>query len=80
MRMDVHQRSGLMPVKQSASTQAQSVSSSSNIGGAHNLKSGPTASINTFAEFGQEVEIHNLLVIDQHTFEGIFLNIMSVVI
>ncbi|KAK6638735.1 DNA damage-binding protein 1 [Polyplax serrata] len=69
MRMDVHQRSGLMPVKQSASTQAQSVSSSSNIGGAHNLKSGPTASINTFAEFGQEVEIHNLLVIDQHTFE-----------
>jgi hypothetical protein len=25
---------------------------------------------NTAAEFGQEVEVHNLLVIDQHTFEG----------
>jgi hypothetical protein len=25
---------------------------------------------NTAVEFGQEVEVHNLLVIDQHTFEG----------
>lgn len=72
MRMDVHTRSGLAPARQSASTQAQSISSSSNIGGAHNLKAGPTASINTPAEFGQEVEVHNLLIIDQHTFEGNF--------
>lgn len=76
MRMDIHQRSGLMPAKQSASTQAQSSSSSSNIGGAHNLKGGPTASINTPAEFGQEVEVHNLLIIDQHTFEGVVFNIV----
>ena len=33
-------------------------------GGMGQVASGATA------DFGQEVEIHNLLVIDQHTFEG----------
>ena len=49
-------------MRPSASTQATSTSSSSHVA-AHN-KPGYTAS-----EIGQEIEVHNLLVIDQHTFE-----------
>lgn len=61
VRMDIQDSSGLTPARQSASTQTSNVTSSSNMS---LLKPGVS---NT--EFGQEVEVHNLLVIDQNTFE-----------
>ncbi|XP_053685070.1 DNA damage-binding protein 1 [Sabethes cyaneus] len=61
VRMDIQDSSGLTPSRQSASTQTSNVTSSSNMG---LLKPGAS---NT--EFGQEVEVHNLLIIDQNTFE-----------
>ncbi|XP_050068319.1 DNA damage-binding protein 1 [Anopheles maculipalpis] len=61
-RMDVQDSSGLTPARQSASTQTNNITQSSGMG---LLK--PGAASNT--EFGQEVEVHNLLIIDQNTFE-----------
>lgn len=66
MRMDIQDSSGLMPSRPSASTQTQNVTSSSNVGSLAKPGAGTSGS-NT--EFGQEVEIHNLLIIDQNTFE-----------
>uniref|UniRef100_A0A1B0DIH4 Uncharacterized protein n=1 Tax=Phlebotomus papatasi TaxID=29031 RepID=A0A1B0DIH4_PHLPP len=66
LRMDIQDSSGLIPSRPSASTQTQNVTSSNNVGSL--LKPGAGAS-GSNAEFGQEVEIHNLLVIDQNTFE-----------
>lgn len=64
-RMDVQDSTGLIPSRPSASTQTQNVTTSSNMS---LLKPGAGSSaIN--AEYGHEVEIHNLLVIDQNTFE-----------
>ncbi|XP_011303524.1 DNA damage-binding protein 1 [Fopius arisanus] len=63
MRVDVQESSGVSIVRPSASTQATSTSSASHV--ASHSKPGHTAS----SEIGQEVEIHNLLIIDQHTFE-----------
>lgn len=62
MRVDVQETSGINIVRPSASTQALGISNSSHIT-THN-KPGNAAS-----DVGQEVEIHNLLIIDQHTFE-----------
>lgn len=64
MRMDIQDSNGTTPARASASTQAQSVSSSSS---AKVL----SASASTHVEhmFGDEVEVHSLLVLDQHTFE-----------
>ncbi|XP_055622836.1 DNA damage-binding protein 1-like [Toxorhynchites rutilus septentrionalis] len=59
--MDLQDSSGLTPSRQSASTQTTNVTYSSNMA---LLKPGASS-----AEFGQEVEIHNLLIIDQNTFE-----------
>lgn len=64
-RTDVQDSSGLIPSRPSASTQTQNVTSSSNIA---LLKAGSGAS-NINNEFGHEVEIYNLLIIDQNTFE-----------
>ncbi|XP_062536112.1 DNA damage-binding protein 1 [Armigeres subalbatus] len=61
VRTDVQDSSGLAPSRQSASTQTSNVTSSTNIA---LLKPGASN-----AEFGQEVEVHNLLIIDQNTFE-----------
>ncbi|KXJ71791.1 DNA damage-binding protein 1 [Aedes albopictus] len=61
VRTDIQDSSGLTPSRQSASTQTTNVTSSTNMG---LLKTGATN-----AEFGQEVEVHNLLIIDQNTFE-----------
>ncbi|XP_055682450.1 DNA damage-binding protein 1 [Lutzomyia longipalpis] len=66
LRMDIQDSSGLIPSRPSASTQTQNVTSSNNVGSL--LKPGAGAS-GSNAEFGLEVEIHNLLVIDQNTFE-----------
>lgn len=64
-RTDIQDATGLIPSRSSASTQTQNVTTSSNIS---LLKPGAGISgINN--EFGYEVEIHNLLVIDQNTFE-----------
>jgi len=68
MRLDVNQKSGQVPSKQSASTLAQNITSSSNMPGSVSGKS--SLPISNIHEIGQEVEVHNLLIIDQHTFEG----------
>jgi DNA damage-binding protein 1 len=62
MRVDIQESNGVNIVRPSASTQAASVSSNTHIA-AHNK---PT---NTVIDVGQEVEVHNLLIVDQHTFE-----------
>lgn len=62
MRVDVQETTGINIVRPSASTQAGSVSISSHIT-THNKPS------NTANDVGQEVEVHNLLIVDQHTFE-----------
>lgn len=64
-RTDIQDATGLIPSRPSASTQTQNVTTSSNI---TLLKPGAGNS-NINNEFGHEVEIHNLLVIDQNTFE-----------
>lgn len=63
VRTDVQTSSGLMPTRSSASMQTQNITTSSNLsslsrpGGAPNI------------EHGQELEMNNLLVLDQNTFE-----------
>lgn len=55
---------GTMPVRQSASTTALNMSSSTN------MKGLPGQSGAEGSHIGDEIELHSLLVIDQHTFEG----------
>ncbi|XP_014225976.1 DNA damage-binding protein 1 [Trichogramma pretiosum] len=62
MRIDVMEQNGINTVRQSASTTVQSISNSTQ-NNSHNKPA------NTAADCGQEVEVHNLLIIDQHTFE-----------
>lgn len=66
MRTDVQDAAGLNPPKPSASTQTQNVTSSNSIG---SLPKSGVGTSGSYTEFGQEVEIHNLLIIDQNTFE-----------
>lgn len=65
MRMDLQDSNGQTPSRPSASTHAAMMTSSS---------SGKmvTTGTSTMGEhtYGDEVEVHSLLVIDQHTFEG----------
>ncbi|KAF7990593.1 hypothetical protein HCN44_000398 [Aphidius gifuensis] len=61
MRVDVQESNGVNWIRPSASTQATSTSSCSHI----TSQNKPTHT----GDVGQEVEIHNLLIIDQHTFE-----------
>lgn len=67
MRLDIQSSSGLSPARPSASTQASSTTNSSSV--ASLLKTGGGTTAPTI-DVGQEVEVHNLLIIDQHTFEG----------
>ncbi|KAF4521020.1 hypothetical protein B566_EDAN002515 [Ephemera danica] len=67
MRLDTQNPSGAIPSRPSASTQASSTTSSSSV--ASLLKSGGSATINSQPDIGQEVEVHSLLIIGQHTFE-----------
>lgn len=65
LRIDVQGRGGPKPLRPSASTQAQNITFSSNIV----PKPGGGNSSTTNAEIGQELDINNLLIIDQNTFE-----------
>jgi len=70
--MDIVESCGLTPARQSASTQAQSVTSSSSLG---SIIKAPIASRDSAGggggpEIGQEIEQYNLLIIDQHSFAG----------
>lgn len=69
-RLDVQEINGLTPLRPSASTQAQNASYSSSMSSV--IKLGGNAGIGGAAsndQYGQEVEVHSLLIIDQHTFE-----------
>nr|XP_023018140.1 DNA damage-binding protein 1 [Leptinotarsa decemlineata] len=70
-RIDIQDSTGLNPARQSASTMAQSVTISSSVGSLAISKSGSSSLLggNLVPDYGQEVEIHNLLIIDQNTFE-----------
>lgn len=61
MRVDIQESTQVNIVRPSASTQATSATNSSQP--THNKPS------NTASDVGQEVEVHNLLIVDQHTFE-----------
>jgi len=64
--MDIQDSNGTAPARPSASTQALNTSSSCN------TKLTGTAPSLTEHVFGDEVEINSLLILDQHTFEGIY--------
>lgn len=64
VRMDIQDSTGLVPARQSASTQGQSVSHASSV-----LPKPGAGASGMNAEYGQEIEMHNLLIIDQNTFE-----------
>ncbi|KAB0803831.1 hypothetical protein PPYR_00801 [Photinus pyralis] len=71
VRMDIQDSTGLNPARPSASTMTQSVTVSSSVGSLSLGKSSVSgiSGTNLTPEYGQEVEVHNLLIIDQHTFE-----------
>ena len=64
MRHDIQDKNGLQPSRASASTQAQSSTASSSLGSLVRTTQGTGQT-----EYGQEVEVYSLLIIDQHTFE-----------
>ncbi|XP_077558107.1 DNA damage-binding protein 1-like [Haemaphysalis longicornis] len=66
VRQDIQGSAGLAPVRPSASTLAQSFTYSSHSSSALHIVG---ASRTTSERLGQEVEVHNLLIINQHTFE-----------
>ncbi|CAH1116723.1 unnamed protein product [Phaedon cochleariae] len=70
-RIDIQDSTGLNPARQSASTMAQSVTISSSVGSLAVSKSGGSGLLGgaNAPDYGQETEVHNLLVIDQNTFE-----------
>ena len=72
-RVDIVESSGLNPARQSASTQAQSVSTSSSLGSVIKAPVSTRDSTGSGggAEIGQEIEVYNLLIVDQHSFAGI---------
>ncbi|RZF44982.1 hypothetical protein LSTR_LSTR001943 [Laodelphax striatellus] len=72
MRIDQQESVGTSPIRPSASTQVQSTSSSGSSSGfaqSVNKPVGVGVAATGQHEYGLEVEVHNLLVIDQHTFE-----------
>lgn len=66
VRTDVQTSSGLIPMRSSSSTQTSNITTSSNLPSL----SRPGGAAYTF-EHGQEVEMNNLLIMDQNTFEVI---------
>ena len=66
MRMDIQGSNGSTPARPSASTQATATSSSS----ASKMMTSSSSNTLTDHTYGDEVEVHSLLVLDQHTFEG----------
>lgn len=81
MRIDVHEGINLVPARPSASTTAQNISGAINNRIPSNVSAvggnqGPL-SIGS-SEYGLEVETHNMLILDQNTFEGeFFFNIIN---
>jgi len=76
MRIDVHEGINLVPARTSASTTAQNTSGAinsrlPNSTSIANSNQGPLSLGGS--EYGLEVEIHNMLIIDQNTFEGKFI-------
>jgi len=67
MRHDIQDVDGYIPARQSASTTAQNTTHSSNM--ASVIKPGSSISANSSEQMGQEMEVFNLLIVDQHTFE-----------
>nr|CAG4643697.1 EOG090X00HD [Lepidurus arcticus] len=75
-RLDIMDSSGLSPARPSASTQTPSTSSSASVGSLVKSSTGVGSSSSSglmaglgMTEYGQEIEVHNLLIVDQHTFE-----------
>jgi hypothetical protein len=68
MRSDVQDSNGTTPVRPSASTMAQN-SSSSGTGTKLLMTSGSGNALGDHV-FGDEIDVHSLLILDQHTFEG----------
>ena len=66
MRLDIQGANGITPTRPSASTQSQSTSSSS---GSKLFTGGASSSLSEQGQ-GDEIEVHSLLILDQHTFEG----------
>ncbi|XP_060526029.1 DNA damage-binding protein 1 isoform X1 [Cylas formicarius] len=71
-RIDIQDATGLNPARPSASTMTQAVTVSSSVAslaksGGSNANAGTAGG--AVPEYGQEVEVYNLLVIDQNTFE-----------
>jgi len=64
-RVDVTDKGGVKPVRESVSTQCVSTSTATTLTGIARSGSG------TPLQFGEEVEVYNLLIIDQNTFEVI---------
>lgn len=78
MRTDISESSGgsgAGPIRPSASTQAQTISSStgSSVAKPLGISSASGGDMNDFV-CGDEQEVHSLLVIDQHTFEGLYID------
>ena len=73
--MDIVESAGLIPARQSASTQSQSISTSVSLGSVIKAPGGASArdsgACGGGSETGQEIEVFNLLIIDQHSFAGI---------
>lgn len=74
VRTDIQDSTGLNPARSSASTLTQSVTISSSVGSLAFGKSNTGCTVGVCGasnppEPGQEVDVHNLLIIDQHTFE-----------
>lgn len=63
VRTDIQDSSGLKPARPSASTQTSNITTSNNIA------SLPRPAGVVSVEYGQEMEINNLLIVDQNTFE-----------
>lgn len=63
VRTDIQDTSGLKPARPSASTQTSNITTSNNLASLARPAGGPSI------EFGQEMEINNLLIVDQNTFE-----------
>lgn len=67
MRMDIQDANGTRPSRISASVHAASTSCSTNT----KQMTGSTSSVGDYI-YGDQLEVHSLLIIDQHTFEGKF--------
>jgi len=74
MRHDVHGKDGLAPARQSASTMVSSATTSSSVSSLSQRPSSGSSKLGSnsglsAADFGQEQDVHSLLIVDQHTFE-----------